>query len=137
MDLIEGSESKEYYQKLYEHFKHFRNDPQLRIAVLSGDPAMSSQRQKLFDYLNYYELVAVSIEMGIIDETFYRKWMQFAFVRDWNESPSLITEARTVQGKSSQPDKKAYESFETLAIKWGGQPLSAPGTPHWWARPPR
>ncbi len=126
LDLIEGTESKEYYQKRYEAFRSFRKDPDFQAKVL-GDQGSAEKRILCYDFLNHYELVAISCREGLIDEAFYRHWMGPNFVRDWNAAAPIIVLAR--DGEAGTPE--AYVSFEALAVAWGGRRMHVP----WYCRP--
>ncbi len=124
LDLIEGSESKEYYQTRYRAFRQFRRDAAFRDSVLHpANPPAQDDRDKCLDYLNHYELVSIACRKGIIDESFYRLWMGPSYVRDWNEAADLILAARTPKLPGDAGGKMAYCDFERLALKWGGQTL--------------
>ena len=127
LDLIEGSESKEYYQLRYAAYRTFRRaDVVLRQAI--ADPRQTAHddlRSKCQDFLNHYELVAIACKRGLIDEEFYRSWMGPTFVRDWNEATILVKAARRPDGPGDTGNPDAYAEFERLARSWGGQRLPA------------
>jgi hypothetical protein len=125
LDLIEGSESKEYYQQRYAAFRTFRRaDPDLRRQI--ADPSVRHHdkvRSRSQDFLNHYELVAIACQRGLLDEGFYRAWMGPTFVRDWNEAAILVQAARRANGPGDTGNPDAYTAFERLARAWGGRRL--------------
>jgi hypothetical protein len=124
-DLIEGSESKQYYQDRYEAFRDYRrSDDQQRNAIADPDNNEThSIRSKCLDFLNHYELVSICCRRGLINERFYRDWMGPTFVRDWNEASILVSRARKPRDAGQQGNPKAYVEFERMARRWGGRPL--------------
>jgi hypothetical protein len=120
LDLIETAESSEYYQGLYQAFKRFRTDEAYRAAVLSPRTAEDvKSRLQCWDFLNHYELVAIGIAEGILDEGFYRRWMGYALVRDYTEGLALIKVAREPKNPGDPGDAAAYVELESLGSKWG------------------
>jgi hypothetical protein len=126
LDLIEGAESKEYYQARYAAYRTYRRaGPTERERI--ADPAAQKHdelRSKCQDFLNHYELVAIAARRGLIDEQFYRDWMGPTFVRDWNEAGALVRRARRPDGPGDAGNPTAYAEFERLACRWGGAPLA-------------
>jgi Domain of unknown function (DUF4760) len=122
LDLIEGSESKEFYQARYRAFRDFRratHEERNQIADPT-DREHDDLRAKCQDFLNHYELVAIACRHGLIDEEFYRSWMGPTFVRDWNEASILVIRARRPDGPGDSGNSAAYAEFEELARRWGG-----------------
>ncbi|MGK7870464.1 DUF4760 domain-containing protein [Falsiroseomonas sp. E2-1-a20] len=125
LDLIEGTESKEYYQKRYRAFRSYRRDPETKATVLNTNLENNTCRDECLDFLNHYELVAISCKKGIIDADFYKMWMGPVFIRDWNEAWQLINSARMPEPLGGKVDHRAaYCEFETLALSWGGKFIS-------------
>jgi hypothetical protein len=125
LDLIEGSESKEYYQDRYRAYRYFRRaDVALRRDI--ADPTQAQHddvRSKSQDFLNHYELVAIACKRGLIDKDFYRSWMGPTLVRDWDEAAILVQAARRPDGPGDTGNPEAYVEFEALAREWGGKRL--------------
>jgi len=128
LDLIEASESREHYLDLYSHYRKFRVDKQFKTLVLSPEPSDGgTARLRCFDFLNHYELVALGIKEGILDEDFYRGWMEYVVLRDYEEGRDLIVAARDDKDPNDPGNMVAYCELEKLCIKWGASPISAPG----------
>jgi Domain of unknown function (DUF4760) len=94
LDLIEKRESTDHYRSINQTFSRLRktvgfahlNDPTTEADV--GD------RQAVVDYLNHYEMVAIGIERKLLDATLYRRWMEGAYVRDWNAAVGWVQRER-------------------------------------------
>ena len=125
LDLIEGSESKEFYQERYAAFREYRKDANNRRAILAEKRDFETQQKRdmCLDFLNHYELVSIACERGIIDRKFYREWMGEVFVRDWNAAHELIRSARVPENGEDKASKEAFSEFEKLAKNWGGKAL--------------
>lgn len=113
LDMIVESESSEYYQHNLSIFQALVDDEKIfhQLAQpLCSDP----RRRTLNDFLNHYELIALSIRKQILDEAFYQEWMMHTYVRHFEQAWRYIAERR----KSLNNDE-IYAEFETLAKKWG------------------
>ena len=121
LDLIERSESTEHYQSLYAAFSQVRKDPAglMQLADITN-PNLLEQRQKVLNYLNHYELIAIGIKMGILDETVYKAFMRSTVVRDWEAAREFVTHIRTPSEDSGSEvsANAAFSAFEALAQKW-------------------
>ena len=127
LDLIESSESKEYYQDRYTAYLTFRRASRTEREQIANpdnrDPTCDALRSKCQDFLNHYELVAIAGKQGLLDLVFYRDWMGPNLVRDWNEAEILVNSARGVDRPGDRGNPVAFENFERLAVSWGGKPL--------------
>ena len=119
IDLIEASESEEYYRKLYQDFRRYRMDSAFRDRVLDPkDDADWEIRYSCLSYLNHYELVAISFKQGVLDEGFYRDWMAYAVIRDFREAEHLVRVARAPKKPGDPGDPAAFCNLEALCAKW-------------------
>jgi hypothetical protein len=77
-------------------------------------------RKKVFDYLNNYELVAIAVRHGAVDEKIYRAWMEGAFVRDWNAAADFIQRERWKCDEAGQWHYRdsIYRNYGHLAGRW-------------------
>jgi hypothetical protein len=108
---------------LYQNYKKYRDSEEFCNSVLLPKTEDDKKNRGLcFDFLNHYELVAVGIEEGILDERFYKKWMEYAVVRDYRSAFSLIKSARSPT-KENTSDIGAYSQWEALCVKWGAPPI--------------
>nr|WP_255670755.1 DUF4760 domain-containing protein [Cognatishimia sp. F0-27] len=121
LDLIERSESTEYYQSLHRAFTAVRRDEgglaQLKVVT---NPDLMLQRQRVLNFLNHYEIIAIGIKKGVLDEDLYRSFMRSTVVRDWFEAEDFIAHIRrpTPDSGSKVSANKAFSNFEELALKW-------------------
>jgi hypothetical protein len=119
LDLIEATESKAYYQALYEVYRRYRNDMTFRQAILSPETDEDRRAQyQCWDYLNHYELIAIGFKEGILDAKFYRRWMGYIVVRDYLAGAELIALARADKPDGTTGDKESYSELEELCKKW-------------------
>ncbi len=68
--------------------------------------------------LNHFELIAISIAKGVIDEEFYKSWMAYAVIRDFRAAHELIAIARAPAKPGDSGDKVAYCYLEALCQRW-------------------
>jgi hypothetical protein len=97
LDLIERTESSEYYLSIRKAFR-----------ILIDDPSPDT-------YLNHYELVAIGCEAGILDEQFYSYWMRTTLVRDWDQAKAFIQICRE---RPNRRNPAAFVHFERLAERF-------------------
>ncbi len=121
LNLIERSESTEYYQERYIAFRDARQDPNGMTALFDPtNSALKSQRRLVLEMLNHYELIASGIKSEILDEGFYKNYMRSTFVRDWKSAAPLVAHIRrpTPDSGADVPATLAFSEFEALAVKW-------------------
>ncbi|WP_415919409.1 DUF4760 domain-containing protein [Tateyamaria sp. SN6-1] len=124
LDMIERTETTEHYQSLYKAFTDVRKDEggfeQLKTVT---NPQLLEQRRKVIAYLNHYELMAIGIRKGILDEAVYADFMRSTVVRDWHAAEDFITHIRTPTPDSGSdvPSNNAFSEFQALAAKWEKQ----------------
>ncbi len=82
----------------------------------SPDKTHSDNSAILRSVLNRYELVAIGIDKGIIDEKSYKKWCRSTLVKDWIECKAFVMQIRH---NASVPT--FYCEFETLAKRWSNK----------------
>jgi hypothetical protein len=82
LDLIERTESQEYYQQLSETFKEVRKSNSFGALTDPNNATFKTQRTQVLFFLNHYELVAVGCRSRVLDETFYAQFMRSAVIRD-------------------------------------------------------
>ena len=141
IDLIEATESEPFYQGLYSTFTKYRKEPEFRARMLRepSDPSDEAARQRCFEFLNHYELVALGIKEAVIDESFYKEWMAYVVIRDWKAASGLVQLARNPPGTGDVGDKTAYIELEALVRRWDRRMVFIPkvSTPPLPPRPTR
>jgi hypothetical protein len=119
LDLIEKRESTAHYRVLHDSFYALRTTKGFG-SLTQRSVATERQRQSLIDYLNHYELVALGIRQGILDERFYRAWMEGAYVRDWNAAADWVQRERWKQNTdgSWRYRSSIFEHYQHMACRW-------------------
>lgn len=121
LDLIEKTESSEHYRQLFETFLRIKREGLFPHMVDKSVTGLLPERGALIDYLNHYELVAISIRNGVLDADMYRLWMQTAFVDTWNDAAHWVQAIRMRGRSAADPaayNHKAYEHFAHMAALW-------------------
>ena len=121
LDLIVQAEATEYYQSLRRAFHSIRNDDAGFEQIFAPtNPEILKQRQSVLSYLNHYELIAMGIFDGTLDEGVYRNYMRSIVVRDWFAAKAFIRHIRapTPDSGAEVSASAAFSNFEKLALKW-------------------
>ncbi|MEM7546922.1 MAG: DUF4760 domain-containing protein [Pseudomonadota bacterium] len=121
LDLIVQTESTDYYQSLYRTFTDIRKDESGFAQIFSpSNPEIVKQRQMVLNYLNHYEIIAMGIADGILDEIVYKDYMRSTVVRDWFAAEPFIRHIRepSADSGSEVSASAAFSNFEALALKW-------------------
>lgn len=115
LDVILKSESDYYFERIYSVFASEKKRKSGLEALLNADTD-SERKAKLEvdNFLNHYELIAISISQNILDEEFYKDWMRSTYIKHYKESEAYIEGIR-------KDNPKAYICFEGLAKKWQKQ----------------
>lgn len=126
LDLIEKTESTEHYRKLAESFGDLRKGIGFSHLHNRADAAGKALRRCVIDYLNHYEMVAIGINADILDEAFYRSWMQSAFVRDWNAATPFIQRERWKKEGDGHWSyfPKHFEAYQEIAMRWSPEAIN-------------
>ena len=112
LDVILKSESDEYFERIFTVFVSEKKRASGLEALLSAETdGENKARLEVDNFLNHYELIAISINQNILDEEFYKEWMQSSYVKHYKESKNYIEGAR-------KEDPRAYICFQELAEKW-------------------
>ena len=105
------------YAKDQAIFIDLKNNDQLETILNAKTDQSKQQRQSVRNFLNYFELLCVSIEMNIIDENVCKAQLGDILVRRWEESEILISKIR-----KENKDDEIFEYFETVANRWKTNP---------------
>ncbi|MEL6792629.1 MAG: DUF4760 domain-containing protein [Pseudomonadota bacterium] len=120
LDLIVQAEATEYFQTLRRAFHSIRNDEAGFEQIFAPtNPEILKQRQAVLSYLNHYELIAMGISDGTLDESVYRNYMRSILVRDWFAAEPFVRHIRapTPDSGSAVSSAAAFANFEKLAMK--------------------
>lgn len=93
------------------------------------DHKNSPQTITIKNTLNDYELIAVGIREGILDEDLYKRWFKTAFLKDWEAARPFVNAVR-VLAKSDA----IFSEADWMASRWRPNPqlelpLGKPGKP--------
>ena len=114
LDVILNREwGKQFLELKKPYFEARDSDAGLAATVTATTPEAKKTLQEVYSYLNYFELIAVSMRAGILDEDFYKNWMKSIFIQRWHEADDMVKKLREVKDKP-----KLFEHFEALATKW-------------------
>lgn len=104
---------RDYLEKRQE-FIRLRALPTKDLIKLAA-PAKQAEPEAaaLRSILNDYELIAIGIRHGIIDELFYRRWARAGLISDWQQIEPFIAAVRRVTG-----NPRVFQEFEALARRW-------------------
>ncbi|MEJ0012929.1 MAG: DUF4760 domain-containing protein [Bauldia sp.] len=116
LDLIERTESQEYYRDLVDHFKNVRDTNRFQELANTNDAEKIKEKTKILFFLNHYELLAIAFKRKILDRKFYSRWMRGTFVNDWLAAREFIEIVRNPPDKPSRPT--VFCEMEALAKKW-------------------
>lgn len=80
---------------------------------------LSSEFKAIKTVINEYELVAIGIQRGILDDVTYRRWFRSGVIRTWNHAAPFVL-ARRVQTNN----QALWHEFDEMA-RWyrGGSPM--------------
>jgi len=112
LDVILKSESDEYFERIYTVFSSEKKRSQgLEALLLAETDGETRAKLEVDNFLNHYELVAISIDQGILDESFYKKWMRSTYISHYKESVNYIKGIR-------KKNPRAFIAFQGLVEKW-------------------
>lgn len=134
LDLIEKVESTPHYRALAEAFDTVRRTGRF---LSMNDPRTDDDRllrKNILDYMGHYELVAIGIRCGILDETIYKRWMRSHVVMEWNAAADFIQSERwrlSTDGADLVYHPELFEHFQWAASRWSpkARRLTATSTP--------
>ena len=73
-------------------------------------------REAIRVVLNHYELIAVGISKGVLDEKVYRLWFKSSYIKAWQVASTFVMSMREATGQ-----KYLYQEFERMAEKFQGK----------------
>lgn len=112
LDVILKSESDDYFERIYIVFLSEKNRSSgLEVLLLAESDGEKKAKTEVDNFLNHYELIAISINQNILDEDFYKQWMKSTYIKHFKEAKAYIDGTR-------KGNLKAYICFQELAEKW-------------------
>ncbi|MES2120660.1 MAG: DUF4760 domain-containing protein [Pseudomonadota bacterium] len=120
LDFIEKVESGDHYRHIVQTFSDLRRGPGFEDIMNPQTKQSRELRRCVNDYLNHYEMVAIGIREGILDEQIYRDWMRGPFVRDWNAATEWVQNERWKRQEDGSWEyyDKTFENYGLLAARW-------------------
>jgi hypothetical protein len=120
LDLVLNHQESEYRETLANEFRQYRDDESgLKSILENNHSAIIASKSKIFEFLNYYEVISVGFDHGILDQQFYYQFWKSPFIRDWNSSKDFI---KLLQ----KTNPKIFENFEKYALAWEKDELYSP-----------
>ncbi len=114
LDTILKSQSDEYFERIYSVFSSEIDSTSKSKKLLNAEtPNDKKIRLEIENYVNYCELIAISIEQKILDEIFYKEWMKSTYIRHFKKSEPYINQMR-----DKFDNAQLFIKFEQLAKRW-------------------
>ena len=112
LDVILKSESDEYFERIFSVFlSEKQRKAGLATLVNPETDAEKRSQTEVDNFLNHYELIAISIKKEILDEDFYKQWMRSSYIRHFHEAKDYIEGIRITS-------PNAFTEFEDMVNKW-------------------
>lgn len=120
LDLMHRLENEELHQNRRLEFQKLRDNKDKQLSQwASGEHDNSKEQLQIKRICNQYEMIAVGIFEGILDEKLYRRWFRSQLLLDWAACKGFIVEFRQRKKIYS-----IYAEFEALAEEWSTPPES-------------
>ncbi len=117
LDLLSRQEWDGDYISARKRFIELRDSGEGFIKYAAPEFRTKGEVADIKNILNGYELIAVGIKIGILDEDLYKLWFRSAFLKDWVMARQFIRTIRTEAGE--HPDEpKIFCEYEGLVRKW-------------------
>jgi hypothetical protein len=124
LDFIhQNSKDEIFYKALVVFIEHAKSGS--LTALSERDKQGSSEVEAVRTVLNHYEIVALGIEMGILDEEVYKEWFGSSLVIYWDHAKGFVREIR----KEKYP--KAFLKLESLVERIDRKPARS-RVSRWW-----
>ena len=115
-------------KRLKHHRKHRIHTAQLDLFEIDEEINEKTRREILDDdlaiiraVLNDYELVAIGIRVGILDEEMCLRYMRGSTLKDWYSSSQIIKSLRRRYNNTA-----LLAEFDALAQRWESKPIKRP-----------
>ncbi|HEX8622279.1 MAG TPA: DUF4760 domain-containing protein [Allosphingosinicella sp.] len=123
LDLIEKVESDTHYRAVVDGFYKAVDEKAFGRASSPTTEEDRELRRCVLAYLNHYEIVCIGIRRQVLDEGFYRTWMEAPLVQAWNDSAGWIQQERWKRQEDGSWTyyPKHFENLEWAARRWSPQ----------------
>lgn len=102
------------YIKARREFVRLRDDRAALLEAAKAENQEGADASTIRSILNDYEITALGIKRGILDEKIFKLWFRNSFLGDHEKLKSYIEEIR-------QRNPQVYVELEELADKWNRQ----------------
>ncbi len=113
----ENGEMEQLFASMY-YLKKNNLEEVLESDIEEKENLKKKEKEHLLlrTFFNYFEMVslAISKEIGSLDEDFFKKWQGTSFIEVWNRSSNTIGIIRSLSN-----NLKTYKEWEGIAQKWG------------------
>lgn len=99
------------YIELRREFVRLRDDRGALLEAAKVENQAGADASAIRSILNDYEITALGIKRGILDETIFRLWVKTVFLNDCDKLRPFIAEIRL-------RSPRVYVELEELAEKW-------------------
>lgn len=105
--------------KARQTFQRLAREPDGLSRWGSEENKLSEEARDIRLVLNDYELIAIGIERGILDDKTYRRWFRSAVLKDWRQAAPYILAVRTRVNNDA-----IFHEFEEMVRRYKeGKPL--------------
>jgi hypothetical protein len=101
LDMLARKEWDRDYIEARAEFVKLRDVPDGLEMWSRREHQDSPQAINIRNTLNDYELIAVGIKEGILDQELYKRWFKTSFVKDWRAAREYVREIRAQAGTSA------------------------------------
>lgn len=102
------------YIKIRREFVRLRDDRDALLEAAKEHNQAGKDASAIRSILNDYEITALGIKRGILDEKIFKLWYKTSFLKDYESMRAYIAEIR-------QRNPQVYVEMEELADKWKNQ----------------
>ena len=128
LDLILHIESDGDLIKARNAFSDIKKRDVRSSTFGKEDQRATDDAEHIRTVLNINELVAVSIQEGVIDERVFRRWFNSAFIDDYKSMTGYIEETRKWRSIH------VFKELEALATRWEATNAAWYAGPSWFSR---
>lgn len=106
----------EDYIKIRRAFVRLREDTDALLDAAKEDNQSREDASAIRSILNDYEITALGIKCGILDEKIFRLWFETSFLNDYEKLRPFIVTIRL-------QNSRYFVEMEQLAKKWKKRPI--------------
>ena len=120
LDIVLHSQHNQTYLDKRQIFIKIRDQDGGIAKYTSVANSNDDECAAIREVLNFYELIAIGIDIGIVDEEMYKRYYRMTVISDWEACESFILQLRRNEQKrrGMQEEPPFYVEFEKLAKSW-------------------